>query len=345
MWPADYAEPQRRSGLSGLSLLATAAQTLAIPSDERPLVVADYGSATGRNSAAPMRTVVDIIRQRAASLPMAVFHNDQPANDFSSLFGWLAGPIGYLQGVEGVFVYASGRSFYEQLFPDEYVDIGWSANAAHWLSRVPLPIPNHLSYRRGMPGLDEPFRKQAAEDWRRFVEHRAHELRVGGNLVVVVVSADDQGDSGGDHFVDVINEVLVDLLAAGKLQRHEYNRMAIATYFRNAIELEAPFRSGPAAEAIALVAHEQAVLPDPIGERYDATGDAAAFATAYTGWLRGFSEPSLLGALDPERCPEQAAAFADELYDTIKSRVAHDPSTVRCHWHISQLLVTKCSPI
>jgi len=81
MWPADYAEPQRRSGLSGLSLLATAAQTLAIPSDERPLVVADYGSATGRNSAAPMRTVVDIIRQRAASLPMAVFHNDQPAND------------------------------------------------------------------------------------------------------------------------------------------------------------------------------------------------------------------------------------------------------------------------
>jgi hypothetical protein len=341
----EYAEPQRRTGASGLPLLAAAAQTLVLPSDERPLVVVDYGSATGRNSAAPLRTIVDNVRRRAPSVPLTIYHNDQPANDFSSLFAWLEGPSGYLREVDGVFTYASGRSFYQRLFPDEYVDLGWSANAAHWLSRVPVQIPNHLSYRRGAPGLDDPFCTQAAEDWSNFVEHRAHELRVGGHLVVVVVSANDHGDSGGDHFVDVINEVLIDLLAAGKLQRREYERMAIATYFRTATELEAPFRSGRPSAALALEAHEHAVLPDPIGERYDTTGDAAAFATAFTGWLRGFSEPSLLGALDPERGPEQVATLTGELYDSIQTRVARNPTRVRCHWRVSQLLVTKRAPM
>jgi len=57
----------------------------------------------------------------------------------------------------------------------------------------------------------------------------------------------------------------------------------------------------------------------------------------------GFSEPSLLGALDPERRPEEPAAFANEQYDSVNERAARDPGTVRCHWHVSQLLVTKCA--
>ena len=111
---------------------------------------------------------------------------------------------------------------------------------------------------------------------------------------MLVRRADDDRDSGGDHFTDVINEALVDLLAVGKLRRHEYDRMAIATYFRTQDEIEAPFRRGPVSRVLAVEAHEQTVLRDPIGEEYDATGDATAFAAAYTGWLRGFSEPSLI---------------------------------------------------
>jgi hypothetical protein len=166
-------------------------------------------------------------------------------------------------------------------------------------------------------------------------------LRVGGHLVVVVVRVDDEGHSGGDHFVDVINGALIDLLSVGKLRRHEYDRMAIATYFRTLDEIEAPFRSGRASRVLALEAHEQTVLRDPIGDEYDATGDAEAFATAYTGWLRGFSEPSLTGALDHDRSREEISAFAGELYDNIRSRLARDPTGLRCHWKLSQLLVTK----
>jgi S-adenosylmethionine-dependent carboxyl methyltransferase len=268
-------------------------------------------------------------------------HFDACNRNFSSLFAWLASPRGYLQGIEGAFAFATGKSFYERLFPDEYVDIGWSANAVHWLSRVPCTIVDHLCYWRGTPDLDQLFRAQAAADWRAFFEHRARELRVGGHLVVVVVRVDDQRRSGGDHFVDVINEALVDLLSVGKLRRHEYDRMSIATYFRTVDEIEAPFQSGPVSSSLDLEAHEQTVLRDPIGEEYDATRDAVAFARAYTGWLRGFSERSLIGALDPDRTHEAVAAFADELYDNITALVRRDPTGMRCHWKLSQLLVTK----
>ena len=103
-----------------------------------------------------------------------------------------------------------------------------------------------------MPGLDQRFAAQAAADWQTFFEHRAQELWIGGHLVVVVVRVDEAGRSGGDHFVDVINESLLDLLSAGKLRRHEYDRMAIATYVRTLDEIEAPFRNGPASRVLAL---------------------------------------------------------------------------------------------
>jgi SAM dependent carboxyl methyltransferase len=337
----DHALTQRRAGAVGLPLLTRAGQAISLPSDGRALVMVDYGSATGRNSADPVRTIIEVVRRRAAALPIVVFHNDQPANDFSSLFAWLESPQGYPHAAEGVFAYGSGRSFYGRVFPDEYVDIGWSANAGHWLSRVPETIPDHICYRRGASGLDEPFSRQATEDWTRFVEHRAHELRVGGRMVVSIVSVDDHGSSGGDHFLDVVNEALLELMQADRLRRDEYTRMAIATYIRTVDDLEAPFRDGPSSRALVLEEHAVTVVSDPLGDRYDATGDAVAYATAHASWLRGLSEPSLIGALDPDRTPEAAAAFANDLYASVAARLTRDPSKARCRWRISQLLLTK----
>src|SRR5262249_28284078 len=109
----DHAEIQRRAGSSGLALLASAARQVELPKDGRAMVVVDYGSATGRNSGKPVRAIIDTIRKRAATVPFVIYHNDQPANDFSSLFAWLVGPEGYLEGIEGAFAYGCGRSFYE----------------------------------------------------------------------------------------------------------------------------------------------------------------------------------------------------------------------------------------
>jgi hypothetical protein len=37
-------------------------------------------------------------------------------------------------GAPGVFTLAAGRSFYHRLLPDDFLSLGWSAIAVHWLS-------------------------------------------------------------------------------------------------------------------------------------------------------------------------------------------------------------------
>src|SRR5437016_4924573 len=99
-------------------LLQRAAEAAPIPSDGAPFVLADYGSATGGNSLAPAREVISIVRRRArADHPVAVVHNDQPDNDFASLFRLVAtSPESYAR-LPGVYSMAVGRSFYESVLP------------------------------------------------------------------------------------------------------------------------------------------------------------------------------------------------------------------------------------
>src|ERR1043166_5293739 len=126
----------------GLPLLERAIQAIPLPDPGSVYLVADYGSSEGKNSMAVMRDVVRLIRRRASeSVPIAIVHNDQPVNDFRSLFTLVDGePDSYLNAAPNVFCYASGHSFFERVFPAMQVSLGWSSIAVHWLSATPAPI-------------------------------------------------------------------------------------------------------------------------------------------------------------------------------------------------------------
>ena len=119
-------------GAFAIPLLEKAAQQISLNSDDRPIVIADYGSSQGKNSLAPIRSAIATLRMRAGrQRPIFVCHTDLPANDFSEMFALLeSDPESYLQGEPQVFPYAIGRSFYRSLFPPGYVDLGWSSYAA-----------------------------------------------------------------------------------------------------------------------------------------------------------------------------------------------------------------------
>ena len=76
----------------------------------------------------------------------------QAQNDFKSLFlrlhGHLPMPEGegesYLMTMDNVHAVASGTSFYNRALPNNFVDLGFSATAMHWLSRLPAKIPDGL---------------------------------------------------------------------------------------------------------------------------------------------------------------------------------------------------------
>src|SRR4028119_1572202 len=165
-----------------------------------PAAVAGFGAAQARSSLGPMRLAVEKIRRRTTvPTPIVVIHTDLPQNDFASLFALIeASPESYLLSVENVFALAAGKSFYERIFPDGYLSLGWTAISVHWLSKVPCDIPDHVYAQRAGRRVKKAYAEQASEDWQRFLGHRARELRPGGELVVVAITRDDTGNTGGE---------------------------------------------------------------------------------------------------------------------------------------------------
>jgi hypothetical protein len=301
-----HSRPQRGAVSFGLPLLEHVVGAVPLPDPGGVLQVADYGVAGGNNSMEPMRTIVDRIGRRSSGdLAVSVFHTDLPTNDFNPLFTLLASPESYLQGTSNVFAYAGGKSFYERLFPDSHLHIGWNAIAIHWLSRVPATIPGHIWSNRAAGTVKEAFARQSEGDWQAFLDHTSHELRPGGRLVVPGGASDDEGASGAEGLMDMANAALQDMVDGDTLRPGEYERMVIPTYKRTLKEFEAPFSSGQKDSPLELESSSEIVLPDPFWPEYEQSGDAKAFAANYEEFFRAAYGPSLFRALDADRTPQE----------------------------------------
>ncbi len=108
-----------------IPFLEKAARQITLEDEARPIVIADYGSSQGKNSLAPMAIAIQKLRLRVPQeRPILVFHIDQPANDFNSLFEVLSSDANrYSLKEANVFPCAIGRSFYEQVLPNASVHL------------------------------------------------------------------------------------------------------------------------------------------------------------------------------------------------------------------------------
>ena len=76
-----YAAVQAGGGALALPLLEQAARLIGVGPGDRPLIIADYGSSQGKNSLAPMRAAIAILRARTSpQRSILVYHIDLPAN-------------------------------------------------------------------------------------------------------------------------------------------------------------------------------------------------------------------------------------------------------------------------
>jgi AraC-like DNA-binding protein len=122
-------------GNLALPFLERAAKQITLDGSGQPIIIADYGASQGKNSLAPMRAAIMALRARIGpDRPIFVVHIDQAANDFNTLFDVLHhDPERYCVDDPNIFPSAIGRSFYQSVFPREYVHLGWSSYAAVWL--------------------------------------------------------------------------------------------------------------------------------------------------------------------------------------------------------------------
>jgi hypothetical protein len=301
-----------------------------------PLGVADYGSATGKNSIAAIRFLAEVVARHRPAAPLSLHFCDQPDNDWRVL---AARASEAFAGRDDITYGMFPRSFYGPVLPPCSVDIGWSAISVHWLSAWPSEAIDGLWPHGGLGAQRSAFAEQAQRDWSIFLAQRARELRAGGQLIVIAACSRADGTSTADAYLDMPWEVIRELEHEGALTASERGAMHVPTYFRSAAEWRAPL-DAPGLP-LELVDYAEELLPDALLTAYERSGDRAVFADAWVGWLRAFTEPLLSGALHAERAEPERRALLDELYRRTAARVVRDPERANIPWTLAIMHMTR----
>jgi hypothetical protein len=325
-----------------------AVATLPLPDPAQPVTVLDLGSSEGRNAIRLMASIVEGLRRRTGQ-PLQTIYSDLTSNNFNQLFANLEEARRDALLPAGVYPGAVGGSFYGPLLPPGTVHLATSFNAIQWLDQLPaVPMPHIVAYRRPHPPRPGPavspevtaaFTRQADQDLVRFLECRAGELVPGGKLLLASPGDTDQARVG-DGFADVLNDACLDLVAAGRLEREQYERLTMPVYFRTVAELLAPLDRGDSRlrGTFAVERAEALEVPPPFVVEFRRSGDVAAYAGAYTGFLRAVSEPVVRAALSR---PEGEAATVESLYERVRARLLAAPERYLFRYLLVAALLTR----
>jgi hypothetical protein len=319
-----------------------------LPADAQPVTVLDLGSSEGGNAIRVMSAVVAGLRRRTIG-PVQVVFSDLGSNNFNQLFSNLeeARRAGLFSA--GAYPAVLGGSFYGPLLPPGTVHLATCFNAIQWLDQLPaVPLPDSVVYRRPYPprpGLvvspqaTAAFSRQAEQDLVRFLQCRARELVPGGKLLLASPGDTDRACIS-DGMSDVFNDACLDLVAAGQMEREEHERLTMPVYFRTVKELLAPLeREGsPVRGAFAVDRAEALEVPTPFVVELRRGGDVAAYAGAYTGFVRAISEPVVRAAL---KQPAREAATVDSLYERIGARLLAEPERYLFRYIVVAALLTR----
>lgn len=318
------------AGLSpAVALFEEAARIVDVPALPQPIVIADYGSADGRNSLGPIGAAVGALRQRLGiDREISVVHTDLPENDFASLFALLAtDSASYLRDDPAIFASAIGRSFYQQLLPSGSVTLGWSSWSVQWLSRIPCAIPDQLGIAFSNDAAARAaFAAQAARDWETFLTARAQELRSGGRLAIVTMACDENGKFGYDAQMAAMYAALLELVDNGLVSRDESAKMTIPTVGRSLAELLLPFEQNDGTFAgLRVERADMFAGDDRLWHDYCRDGDARQFGARWAAFSRASVFPTLATALAGGSADPRASAFVEAMEKGLAQRLAGDP--------------------
>jgi hypothetical protein len=299
--------------------------------------IADFGAADGGTSIDLVGRVIETVRRRAATRPICMTYTDLPRNDFSALFSLVHGGrpdvASYLDRFDDVYVYASGTSFYQPIFPPRSLDFGFSATAMHWTSGMPGRISDHV-HAVGAKGEElETFRRFALSDWETILLNRSRELRSGGRLVMSNFCIDEQGrylgNTGGINMFDTFAMLWRRLVDDGTISSEEFANTAFPQFYKTMEEYCAPL-TDPASSVhrsgLRLVSAETRVVACPYAAKFADDGDVEGFAAAYVPTLRTWSETVFFNSLDVARPEQERREIVDRFYRDYVALVREDPT-------------------
>jgi hypothetical protein len=163
---------------------------------------------------------------------------------------------------------------------------------------------------------------------------------VPGGKLLLATPGDTNQARVSDGVFEALNDACLDLVAAGRLQREEYERLTMPCYYRTVAELLAPLeRQDSPVRGGFMVDRAQAFeVPTPFIVAFRRGGDVTAYADSYTGFLRAISEPVVRAALNQ---PERGAATVECLYACIRARLLAQPERYLWRYILVAALLTR----
>ena len=120
----------------------------------------------------------------------------------------------------------------------------------------------------------------------------------------------------------------------------ELDRIFYPTWNRTPEEWLAPFR-GPLGEVLEVVDSRLDASDDSeTFPQYARDGDAAAFAEAYTRFVRAVTEHPFFRSLDADRSPADRADIVDDFYQRLQTQLQRHPD-VAAVWHVMSLRIRR----
>jgi len=322
------------NGATELVLDAVARMDLA--DDGAPFRAADMGAADGGTSVDMWRKVLKAVRGRVPSRPIEMVYTDLPRNDFSQVFRMVHGQTdiaSYYPEIDDLYVFASGTSFHQAIFPAGSLHLGFSATASHYISRSPCNITDHVH----MVGATGPERQAYVEqgriDWERMLLARTRELVQGGRLCLFNFGIDAAGrylgHTGGASMFDTFSRLWSELADENIITAEEFANTNFPQSYRTVEQFVAPLTdtSNPVYRAGLRLEHvESRVVRCPYASDFERHGNAKEFARAYIPTLRSWSEPTFVSGLSPTRQPEERSRIIDTFYQRYEDLVAGAPA-------------------
>ncbi|MEC8851468.1 MAG: SAM-dependent methyltransferase, partial [Pseudomonadota bacterium] len=317
----DRATPRFRAALAAAAGQATGDH----------LVIADFGCADGGTGLEAMRQLASHAKTLRPNGSVTIVYEDQPLNDFNTLTRMVqgqAGPPPLHDPARGIYVLASGTSFYQPVLPPGSLHLGISATAMHWLSAKPTDIADHIHAVGAEGAALAAFSAQAARDWETILLARAAELAPGGRLVFCNFCRDEDGrylgHTGGVSMFATFREIWRQFQDQGRISAAEFSAMTFPQYYRTVEEFAAPLRdaTGPVTAAgLRLETIETGVTPCPYAAAFARDGgDAASFARAYVPTLRSWSESTFFNGLSARRPEVERRQVIEDFYQAYVDR-------------------------
>lgn len=285
---------------------------------EATLHLADYGCADGQNSMGWIRLAAAKAKERCQRLEITF--SDQSAENEQVLRKALATDQEFWEcNTHLSFNYKAG-SFFQQILPDNSIDIAFSSTAIHWLSPVSSSFNTSLVEESAQK---VEIQNHASKDLFLFYQARKNELKPHGYLVLSNIGEHQGGEYIAKNHIQALHSLAAEM---------QIENMSIPIYLRTLSELVLPLNRLGLKQLYA----EEVVIPCSYYAEYMAESQSHQDASHEFGKQMANSCKAW-GYSSVERASNQNRA--QEFFNQLAMQFANDPLHYKMDFIVHHLVV------